>query len=163
MRELLGVGVIALGFGILASFASEEPGWFALANFGVGSAALLLGALRALLRARHASAPAYRRPLTAGAARVLLALAAAVTLERAVAFANLRLDLSFERKFDPAPATLDALAALCAKGGVEAILFGDDFDPRRRSTRLLLQTLAARSCLEFSPRRLGDAPEEEDR
>jgi hypothetical protein len=163
MRELLGVGVIALGFGILASFASEEPGWFALANFGVGSAALLLGVLRALVRARHASAPAFRRPLAAGAARVLLALAAAVALERAVAFANVQLDLSFEGKFEPAPATLDALAALCAEAGVEAILFGDDFDPRRRSTRLLLQTLAAHSCLTFSPRRLGDAPEEEER
>ncbi len=163
MRELLGVGVIALGFGVLASFASEEPGWFALANFGVGSAALLLGALRALLRARHASAPAFRRPLAAGAVRVLLALAAAVALERAVAAAKVQLDHSFEGKFEPAPATQGALAALCAEGGVEAILFGEDFDPRRRGTRLLLQTLAARSCLAFSERRLGDALEEEER
>jgi hypothetical protein len=163
MRELLGVGVIAIAFGILASFASEEPGWFALANFGVGCASLVLAALLALLRARHASAPAFRRPLAAGAARVALALVAAIALERAVAFAGIRLDWSFERKFEPAPATLDVLRELCEQGGVEAILFRDDFDPRKRSTRLLLQTLAARSCLAFQERRLGDAPEEEDR
>ena len=163
MRELLGVGVIAMAFGVLASFASEEPGWFALANFGVATAALVLGALRALVRARHASAPAFRRPLAAGAARVALALLAAVALERAVAFAGIRLDWSFERKFEPAPATLDVLRELCAQGGVEAILFRDDFDPRKRSTRLLLQTLAAKSCLAFQERRLGDAPEEEER
>jgi hypothetical protein len=163
MRELLGVGVIAMAFGILASFASEEPGWFALANFGVGTAALVLGALRALVRARHASAPAFRRPLAAGAARVALALLAAVALERAVAFAGIRLDWSFERKFEPAPATLDVLRELCAQGRVEAILFRDDFDPRKRSTRLLLQTLAEKSCLAFQERRLGDAPEDEER
>ena len=163
MRELLGIGVIALAFGILASFASKEPGWFALANFGIGGAALVLGLLRALVRARHASAPAFRRPLVAGAARVLLALVAAVAFERAVAWLGVRLDWSFERKYEPAPATLDALRELCAQGGVEATLFRDDFDPRKRSTRLLLQTLAERSCLAFQERRLGDRPEEEDR
>ena len=163
MRELLGVGVIAMAFGILASFASEEPGWFALANFGVGTAALVLGALLALLRARHAGAPAIRGPLAAGVARVALALLAAVALERAVAWANVRLDWSFERKFEPAPATLGVLDDLCEKGAVEAILFRDDFDPRKRSTRILLETLAARSCLAFQEKRLGDAPEEEER
>jgi hypothetical protein len=163
MRELLGVGVVALGFGILASFASEEPGWFALANFAVGGTALALGVLRGLLRARHASAPAFRRPLLVGAARVLLALVAAVALERAVALANVRLDWSFERKFEPAAATLQVLEHLCESGELEALLFADDFDPRRRSTRLLLQALAARSCLAVQERRLGDAPEEEER
>jgi hypothetical protein len=163
MRELLGVGVIAMAFGIVASFASEEPGWFALANFGVGAAALVLGALRALVRARHASAPAFRGPLARGAARVLLALVAAVAGERLVALAGVQIDWSFERKFEPAPATLDVLRELCGQGQVEAILFRDDFDPRKRSTRLLLQTLAARSCLGFRERRLGDAPDEEER
>jgi hypothetical protein len=163
MRELLGVGVIALAFGVLASFASEEPGWFALANFAVSALALALGLLRGLLRARFASAPAFRRPLVAGAARVALALLAAVALERALALANVRLDWSFERKFEPAPATLDVLRTLCEDGELEALLFADDFDPRRRSTRLLLQTLATRSCLAFQERRLGDAPEEEER
>ena len=80
-----------------------------------------------------------------------------------MAFANVRLDWSFERKFEPAPATLQVLGTLCEGGELEALLFADDFDPRRRSTRLLLQMLAARSCLAFQERRLGDAPEEEER
>jgi hypothetical protein len=163
MRELLGVGAIALGFGALASFASEEPGWFVLANFALGAAALVAGLLVGLLRARHANALAFRRPLLAGAARVALALALAVGLERAAAWSGVRVDWTFERKYEPAPATLAALGELCEMGGAEALLFADEFDPRRRSTRLLLQTLAERSCLRFEERRLDAAPEEEER
>jgi hypothetical protein len=163
MRELLGIGVIALGFGALASIASEEPGWFAVANFSIGAAALIGGGLRALLRARQASAPAFRRPLAVGLGRIVLAVLAAVAVERGVAALGVQLDWSFERKFEPAPATLEALQALCAEGEVEALLFRDDFDPRKRSTRILLQTLAGRSCLVFHEHRLGDALELEDR
>jgi len=163
MREWLVVAAIALGFGILASFASEEPGWFALANFGLAAAAVVLGTLQVAFRARHASAPAFRRPVALGLARVAVALLAAVAFERAVAAADVQLDWTFERKFQPAPATLDALAALCERGELDALLFGDAFDPRRRSTRLLLQTLAARSCLTFEERLLGADSSEEDR
>ncbi len=163
MRELLGIGVIALAFGALASFASEEPGWFAVANFAIGGAALAVGSLQALLRARQASAPAFRRPLALGVARIALALLAAVAFERAVAALDVQIDWSFERKFEPAPATLDVLQELCAEGEVEGLLFRDDFDPRKRSTRILLQTLARRSCLRFAEHRLGDALELEDR
>jgi hypothetical protein len=162
MRELLGIGVIALGFGALASFASEEPGWFAIANFVIGAAALVGGGLRALLRAQQASAPAFRRPLAIGAGRIVLALLAAVALERGVAALGIQLDWSFERKFEPAPATLSVLSELCSEGEVEGLLFRDDFDPRKRSTRILLQTLAARSCLSFHEHRLGDALELEN-
>ena len=163
MSAWLGVAAIALGFGILASFASKEPGWFARANFGLAALALLLGLLRGLLRARHASAPAFRRPIALGLGRVALAFAAAIVLERAVALLGIQLDWTFERKFQPAPATLDALRELCQQGELDALLFGDDFDPRRRSSRLLLQTLAAKSCLHFEARQLGADPSEEDR
>lgn len=163
MREWLVVAAIALGFGILASFASEEPGWFALANFGLAAAALVLGTIQVAFRARHASAPAYRRPVALGLARVALALVAAVALERAAAAAGVQLDWTFERRFEPAPATLEALDALCEEGEVDALLFGDAFDPRRRSTRLLLETLAAKTCLGFGERRLGADSDEEDR
>jgi len=163
MRDWLGVAVIALGFGILASFASEEPGWFARANFGLAALAFVLGLLRGLLRARHASAPAFRRPLVLGLGRVALALVAAVALERAAALAGIQLDWTFEGKYRPAPATLDALTELCQQGELDALLFGDDLDPRRRSSRLLLQTLAAESCLHFEARSLGADPGEEDR
>jgi len=163
MRELLGVGVIAIGFGVLASLASKPPGWFALANFALGAAAIVLGALRALLRARFAGAPAFRRPLAAGAARVAVALVGAIALERTVAWSGLPpVDWTFERKFEPSPAILDTLRELCGKGELEAVLFADDFDPRRRSTRLLLQTLASQSCLKFRAQRLGAAPEQEE-
>jgi hypothetical protein len=162
MRAWLVVAGIALAFGILASFAGPAPGWFAFANFGLAAAALVLGLLGVALRARHASAPAFRRPVALGLARLALALAAAVALERAVAALGVQLDWTFERKYQPAPATLEALAGLCEAGEVEALLFGDDFDPRRRSTRLLLQTLAAQSCLHFEARRLGSDPREEE-
>jgi len=163
MREWLAVAAIALAFGVLASFASEEPGWFALANFALAAAALVLGALQAAFRARHASAPAFRRPVAVGIARVVLAVLAAVALERAVASLGVRVDWTFERKYEPAPATREVLAQLCEKGELDALLFGDDYDPRRRSTRLLLQTLAAQSCLAFEAHRLGDDPGLEDR
>jgi len=163
MREWLVVAAIALGFGILASFASEEPGWFALANFGLAATSMVLGTIQVAFRARHASAPAFRRPVALGLVRVALALLAAVALERGVARLGIQTDWTFEGKFEPAPATLETLAELCAQGEVEALLFGDDFDPRRRSTRLLLQTLAARSCLAFDERSLGADPGEEDR
>jgi hypothetical protein len=163
MRDWLGVAAIALGFGILANFASEEPGWFARANFGLAALAFVLGLLRGLLRARHASAPAFRRPLALGLGRVALACVAAVALERAVALLGIQLDWTFEGKYQPAPATLDALRELCQQGELDALLFGDDLDPRRRSSRLLLQTLAAKSCLHFEARSLGADPGEEDR
>jgi hypothetical protein len=163
MREWFGVAAIALGFGSIASFASEEPGWFARANFVLAGVALLFGLLRGLLRARHASAPAFRRPIALGLGRVALAVAAAIALERAVALLGIQLDWTFERKFEPAPATLEVLRELCAKGELDALLFGDDLDPRRRSSRLLLQTLAAQSCLRFEARSLGADPGEEDR
>ncbi len=162
MRAWLSVAAIGLGFGVLASFASEEPGWFELANYGLAAGAALIGALRAMLRARDASAAAFRRPLALGALRVGLALLLAVGFERAVALLGVQLDWTFERKYQPAPATLDVLRELCESSEFEALLFGDDFDPRRRSTRLLLKTLAAKSCLRFEARRLGDDPGEEE-
>jgi hypothetical protein len=163
MREWVVVAAIALGFGILASLASEEPGWFALANFGLAALALAFGVLQAALRARHASAPAFRRPVALGLARVAAALLAAVALERAVAATGAQVDWTFERKFEPAEATLAVLAELCERGELDALLFGDPFDPRRRSTRLLLQTLAERSCLSFEARELGADPGLEER
>jgi hypothetical protein len=163
MRDFVVVAAIALAFGILASFASEEPGWFALANFGLAATALVVGTLQVAFRARHASAPAFRRPVALGLARVALAVLAAVALERGVARLGVHLDWTFERKFEAAPATLAALDELCRKGEVDAVLFGDSFDPRRRSTRLLLRTLAGKSCLGFEERVLGADPGEEDR
>jgi hypothetical protein len=163
MREWVVVAAIALGFGILASFASEEPGWFALANFGLAAASLVLGGLQAGLRARHASAPAFRRPVALGLARVAAALLAAVALERAVAATGAQVDWTFERKFEPSDATKAVLADLCGRGELDALLFADGFDPRRRSTRLLLQTLAGSSCLAFEARELGADPGLEER
>ena len=136
MRDWVVVAAIALGFGILASFASEEPGWFALANFGLAAASLVLGTIQVAFRARHASAPAFRRPVALGIARVALALLAAVALERGVARLGVQLDWTFEGKYAPSPATLSVLAELCQAGELDALLFADDYDPRRRATRL---------------------------
>jgi hypothetical protein len=163
MRAWVVVAAIALGFGIVASLATEEPGWFALANFGLAAGALVVGVLHAALRARHAGAPAFRRPVALGLARVALALLAAVGIERAVAATGAQIDWTFERKFQPAEATEQVLAELCERGELDALLFADAYDPRRRSTRLLLQTLAANSCLSFEARPLGADPALEER
>jgi hypothetical protein len=163
MRAWIVVAAIALGFGILASFATEEPGWFALGNFALAAVVFVAGAIQAALRARHAGGPAFRRPIALGLARVALALLAAVGLERAVAATGAQIDWTFERKFEPAEATKQALAELCERGEVDGLLFADAYDPRRRSTRLLLRTLAQGSCLAFEERLLGADPTLEER
>ena len=147
-----------------ASRARSRAGSRARTSASAARRRSLLGTLRGAAaraaRERAGVPPAGRaRARCAWRSRSL----AAVALERAVARLGVQLDWTFERKFEPAPATLDALRELCEQGELDALLFGDDFDPRRRSTRLLLQTLAAKSCLRFEARSLGADPGEEDR
>ena len=114
------------------------------------ASALVLGTLRAGVRARGTRArPPSARPRRARASlRVALALARG---GRARARGGAARRCS---RTGPSSASSSRrrprstlLRELCAEGEVDALLFGDDFDPRRRSTRLLLQTLARASCL----------------
>jgi hypothetical protein len=164
MRELFLAGCILVAFGVGGSFAAQERSAFTVVNVALGAAALLASALVALRRARGAGAPAFRRPLVAGVARVAAALLIGVLAERGAAKLGWQADWSFETRFAPAPATLSGIRALCERGRLDASLYREDFDPRVRSTRLLLQTLGrATGCLPFDERRLEDHPEDEDR
>ena len=153
-------GWIALAFGAGSYYAVGSAGWFSRANLALGALLLLAAALRAALRARGAAAPAFRGPLLRGLLGVTLALAGGVALERLASATGWSFDWSFERRFELSPATRGALAEL---GSVEATLFRDDFDPRARSTRLLLRALAATGQLRLRERPLGEAPDLEDR
>lgn len=159
MSALAVCGWIALAFGAGAYYA-VGTGWFARGNLVLGALLLVAAGLRAALRARGAAAPAFRGPLLRGLLGVALALAGGIALERLASATGWSFDWSFERRFELSPATRGALAEL---GNVEATLFRDDFDPRARSTRLLLRALAATGQLRFRERPLGEAPDLEDR
>lgn len=156
-------GVVMLAFGAMALSASSEATWFSQLNL-IGGGLVLAGALaHSLLRARSASAPAFRRPTLILIGRVVLAIVAAIALERAAARSGVQFDWSFEGKYEVAEALQTALDDLCGNGSLSAGLYFDDQDPRIRSTRVLLRTLGKTSCLHFDERSLRDHPEDEDR
>jgi hypothetical protein len=153
-------GWIALAFGAGAYYALGEAGWFSRVNLVLGALALAVATGRAALRARGAAAPAFRGRVALGLLGLAAVLAAGVGLERLASSSRLQLDWSFERRFEVSPAVREALAEL---GGVEATLYFDPFDPRVRSTRLLLRTLEASGGLRFRERSLDASPEDADR
>jgi ABC-type uncharacterized transport system len=91
---------------------------------------------------------------------VLAVAAAGVALERLTAAADWQLDWSFEQRFALSDAVRGVLQEL---GSVDATLYHASFDPRARSTRLLLRTLAETGHLELRERSLDESPEDADR
>jgi hypothetical protein len=161
IRSLALAGLIAIAFGVGATFIAEDVGPFNEINVVAGLVALAVAAVLAVSRRRGAIAPSFRLPLLRGVGRILLAIAAAVGLVTAASAFLSPLDWSFEGKFEPAEATMTALEDLCP---VDATLYFDQGDPRIRSTRLLLRTLAdATGCLGFDEREIDAHPEDEDR
>ena len=126
----------------------------------MGTLALATAAALALRRLRFAAGSHSRRLLLRGLLGVAGALALAVALERAAAWSGLRGDLTFERSYELAPATLKALAEI--PGELTATLYHDRFDPRARHTRLLLASLAESGRVQVRERLLSDSPEEQD-
>ena len=161
MRELAFTGLIALAFGIGGRYATGHFGWFNAVNLALGGSALLGAALLALRRMGRARAPAFRGVLLRSFGRLGLALLGAVLLERGAALTHLQWDWTFERKYELAEATRGVLQDLCHR--IDALLYFDNFDPRIRSTRMLLRTMAGTGCLHFETRRIDDHPEDEDR
>jgi hypothetical protein len=154
-------GWIALAFAAGSYYAVGEAGWFSAANAALGVLALALAALRALAGARGAAAPAFRGTLARGLLGVLATLAAGVAVERLAMASGWQLDWSFGQRFAISPAVRNVLAEL---GSVEATLYFDAFDPRVRSTRVLLRTLETTGNLRFAgERRLDENPEDADR
>jgi hypothetical protein len=161
IRGLALAGLIAIAFGVGATFIADSFGLFNQLNFALGVAALAAAAILALRGRRGAIAPSFRIPLLRGIARIALAIAVAVGLEAAASALLSPVDWSFEGKFAPAEATVTALEALCP---VDATLYFDEGDPRIRSTRLLLGTLGeATGCLAFDEREIDAHPDDEDR
>lgn len=146
MSGLALAGWIALAFGAGSYYAVGQAGWFSTANVVLGGLALAFAALRALAGARGAAAPAFRGSLARGLLGVLLTLAAGVALERVASASGWQLDWSFGQRFEASPAVREVLAEL---GTVDATLYYDTFDPRIRSTRLMLRTLAEGGHLHF--------------
>jgi ABC-type uncharacterized transport system involved in gliding motility auxiliary subunit len=137
MRELALAGFVALGFGLGSYYATGDLGTFSVVN-------LLLVILRGLLG-------------------IAVALALGVGLERAASWSELRLDWTFEQRFEISPAVRTRLAEL--QEPVTATLYYDALDPRVRRTRLLLRTIASAAPEAFLVREhtLDEHPAEADR
>ena len=162
MNRILGVGgLIAIAFGAAAAYGGGELTAFSWINWIGGGGALAVATVMSLTRLRGAGVPAFRGTLLRGVARIVLALIAAVGLERVAAASGVQFDWTFERRYELSEATTNALQSMC--GELEADLFYERFDPRVRSSRQLLRTLASDGCLSFRERRLDEHPEEEDR
>jgi hypothetical protein len=161
MRELALGGLIAIAFGMGSYYATDHFGAFNYANVILGGTALAVAAARGLSRLRGAGAPAFRGILARGVLGILAAALLALAVERAAHHSGIQFDWSFERKFALSEATLTALADLPCQ--LTATLYYEEFDPRSRSTRLLLRTLVRAGDLRFDERRLDDHPDDEDR
>lgn len=168
MRELAVTGAIAIAFGLGAGYATGAWGAFSVVNLAAGALALAAALVLGLRRARGAGARAFRGTVLRGLLRILGVLLLAVALERAAWMSGVRMDWSFERRFEPAQATLDALRDLAARRGdgepgVQATLYTEPFDPRVRATRILLGVLEDTGLLRIDEKALADHPEDEDR
>jgi hypothetical protein len=161
MRALALVGLIAIAFGMGSYYATDHFGAFNYANVILGGLALTVAAARGLSRLRGASAPAFRGVLSRGLLGILAAVLLGAAMERAAHYSGIQFDWSFERKFALSEATVAALANLPCD--LTASLYYDDFDPRNRSTRLLLRTMERTGGLRFDEKRLQDHPDDEDR
>jgi hypothetical protein len=166
VRELVLVGAVAFAFGLGSYYWTDRLGWFGGINLAVGALALLGASGLALRGARRLGAPDARRVLARPFLALLATLAAVVGVERLVDHLGPSFDLTFERRYELADATLDVLGSLEGGGTsdpMRATLFCEQFDPRCRSTWLLLRTLSRAGPLEIDRLDLDEAVEEADR
>ncbi|MCU0671124.1 MAG: hypothetical protein MUF70_17540, partial [Myxococcota bacterium] len=156
------LGLIALLFSAGAYYATTSFGIFGWANALAGIGLLGAAALAWIRRAPGLGSPIARRVLLPRIAWVLFAFAAAVALERLAVRADLRADLTADARYSISPATRAAIDAL--PGPLVATLYVDAEDNRARSSRLLLQTLAAGDDrIEMRERILDEVPQDVDR
>ncbi len=160
-RELAFAGLVALLFGLGSYYATGQLSPFSAANLALGVGALLAALALGARRLRSAGTRDARRIALRGLLRIAGALALAVGLERAAASADLHFDWTFERRYELSPATRKVLHEL--PGPLEAILFSDPLDPRRRQTRLLLESLAREGDVRVRELSLDAAEEEAER
>jgi ABC-type uncharacterized transport system involved in gliding motility auxiliary subunit len=92
---------------------------------------------------------------------VLVALAGAIAAERVAARSGWEADLTADARYTISPATEQALAAL--SGPLTATLYVEAGDNRARSTRLLLETLAAHADVTVRERDLEQSADDVER
>lgn len=153
-------GLIAIAFGAGAYYATGQFGAFNALNLTLGAVMLAAAALRGARRLREARGDAGSAVLARSVLGVAAVVVAAVALERAAQTTGLQWDWSFQRRFELSPAVVSVLEDL---PGLRATLYYEEFDPRTRSTRLLLRTLAQTADLEWAQKRIRDHPDDEDR
>lgn len=161
MRVLALLGVIALLFSASSYYTSSAFGVFGWVNLVAGVAALLASLAAWAGRARGLGSASARRVLLPRLAVVLATIVLAIAAERVAARAGLQADLTADTRYSLSAATRDALAAL--PGRLTATLYVDREDNRTRSTRLLLQTLAAAGDVEVRERNLDESPDDVER
>lgn len=163
MRECLLLGFVALAFGLGARQLQGEATAFATVHLAVAALALGGAASLALLRVRRAPpAPGIgRRTVLRGLVGILATTAVVTGATLAAERAKLRLDLTFERRYELAAATRAALEYLGP--GLQLTLYADPGDPRIRRTRLLLDQLGAVAGATVETRKLHDDLEDVDR
>ncbi|MEN8182772.1 MAG: DUF4350 domain-containing protein [Myxococcota bacterium] len=170
MRQLALLGTIALAFGLGAYYATGRLGAFGGINLVLGVVALGVSVALALRGARRLSTPDARRVLAPPVLALLASVGGAVILERAVDALDLQLDWTFEGRYELADATRALLTDMEEQADApgpdaspRATLFCDEFDPRCRSTWLLLRTMSTAGSLEIVRLDLDQAVEEADR
>jgi len=163
VRELVLIAAVALAFGLGSYYWTDRLGWFGGINLAVGALAFLGAVVLSLRGARRLGAPDARKVLAGPFFALLGTIAAVVAVERLVAHYAPSFDLTFERRYDLAAATLGMVGSLDASDPMRATLFCEQFDPRCRSTWLLLRTLADAGPLEIERLDLDAAVVEADR
>jgi hypothetical protein len=161
--ELALAGLVALAFGVGSYYATGAFGAFGVVNVAAGALALAGAAFLGLRGWRGFGSPDALRVLAPPLLGLCTALAGSVALERIADARGWSVDLTFERRYELAPATHALLAA--SAGDLRATLFCEQGDPRCRSSRILLETLAAASGgrLAWAREKLADEPESADR
>jgi hypothetical protein len=157
------LGWIALAFGLASFQVLGEWNPFNVSNLLLGGILCAVGGIAAFKRLSLGSSAADRGPTLDALLMAIALIWGAVLVQLAIALWGPRFDWTFERRFDLAPATVQALQQLGGQSPIELTLYSVSGDPRRRATRLLLEQIAAEHpSATSSERDLDSSPEEED-
>ena len=138
MRELALAGFVAVTFGLGSYYATDHFGAFSLINLALGGLGLLAALVLGARRLRFTGGPHSRPVILHGLGLVLAAIVIAVAAERGAHHADVRLDWTFEQRYELEPALVSLVEQL---PGMKIYLFYDPLDPRIRRTRLLLDEI----------------------
>ncbi len=161
MREAFLIAIVTIGFGLGAFRLEGELGTFSMIHLGIGALCLAFAITGSMRNWRRLRSAVRLEPVARTSLTLLLVIAGAVAAERLAVASGMRFDLTFEDRYQIAPATQKALQALT--GPVEFTLYYDVGDPRIRRTRVLLEEIAAVGDARIRVRTIEDSPDAEDR